>query len=263
MNNKKKIIIFALIILFSILIILVGGFYYFYKKPINLEKPLYENSLNKESCESKFTFSEDKIKWAQKNGRLNLLNEYFYCQAGLKNDYQICDLYFSFEGETKICYKIVGFKNVFLSLAKEQKMSQQIISKFHSYLNDYLPSGSAFKKFILPKESNFLEAYLKKDISVCEGVEGKEDCQSFVSKDEKYCQNLADKEKKERCVMGAMLMQAIDAQDIGRCEKIKDKDNILPMVCRFILNQDENLCTSEMYLKKFINEYCSLGFFKQ
>ena len=136
MNNEKKIIIFILIILFSVSVILAGGFYYFFKKIINQEK--IANLIN----------FENKTKFLQER---NKSKKYYYCQAGLKNDYKICN-FFPVKGEKKICYKIVGFKNIFLSLAKKRKIDQKIVSNFNLYVNNYLTFDSMVKKFILSKK---------------------------------------------------------------------------------------------------------------
>jgi len=259
-SQKQKILLTATVVLFLV----AGGYFLvlnFQERKIKTTEPSQEVQLvdkdwlnEGQQCQQNFVFSDDKIKWAEENKRIGFFDRYFFCKAGLVEDYKICDSAIfeeeSKQGDQKICRKIVQLKQVFLPLSKDKEVAAKTISNLQYYLDNY---DKKLKERIISfgGVEKFLNAYLNKDVSVC-GDDG--DCKSFVSRDGRYCSTFDETLNGASCIEGAKLMRAIDSQDIKMCGEIKD--DILRLTCELIFNKNENLCASKEFLADFVGQYC-------
>ncbi|MDI6777699.1 MAG: hypothetical protein QMD77_00750 [Patescibacteria group bacterium] len=290
--NKRKLILISLIAL--VLIISAGTIYFIHylnNKKIGISKPSvsgdppYKTEEERQQCEKNFVLTDDKIKWAleTKNPEFNAegpvfsgstiiasLSSYFSCKAAISGKYTDCGSPINSENKNKdledleknaqlVCYKTVWYEDVFLRLTRDKNVSDSVLADFNEYINKYAPDNSNLKKGLtekIIKADDFLAGLAQKSGNVCQEP-GKKSCQAALTRDESYCQGLTD--EKESCISGAQFMKALDSGDSSKCQVIQDKDNVLPQVCRYVLNQDPAYCVSKDVIGNFAHQYCYFG----
>jgi len=266
-TQKQKVII-----VFIILILLLCAIFFaissdkgklFILKTVN-RKNTEKILSDRKKCEGNFVLNEDKIAIAGKNDIAKQLRDYSLCEFGVKSDFDYCNSETLLQDEkgASSCREIVVIKKVFLPLAQKTGFPQDVSSDFE-YFQSTNPPESPLKKLVDEKgytSGELLNYFYSKDGSVCEKLERKGSCLGFFTGDVKYCQGILFDEDKKSCVNKAILRQALDSQDMGKCSKISDEDGgLMRSVCESILNKDDQRCNNDKkLLNDFAKEYCKI-----
>ena len=177
---------------------------------------------------------------------LPLLDEYFYCRAGYKDDVNECDNIFSLDlrGE---CRKIF---NNFQGFIGRLVMSKQI----NSSILDACVSKSGGQNFNLEECKEIANAILKKDISICEeyntkdNIRGYNQCRAILGGKTALCQG--DK----YCMDLTIYFKAVSNKNRIVCNRINS--NAIRWMCIGYLSKNEKTCEKNKGFLKFYQKYC-------
>lgn len=171
---------------------------------------------------------------------LYLLTDYFQCLSARNNDIRACDNLSPFPDRVNTCRtNFLEYHGSLGRLFMEGRVTYQM-------LLDLKDSKQYNKKN--------LEAYLNKDLSVCQTAPNKKsqiECQAVIKEDVNLCDG------SRRCMNQIYYVNTIKSRDVKWCEKIEGQfSNPIKRMCIGAVSTDEKACENYAGFIEFRNLYC-------